>query len=276
MLINESYFIGPLTIAQLGQQDVVDHLNVFINTMEPEILRAALGYDLYEALIAGIDVGSDETIDEKWLNLLNGSPFTSCSGIKKKWVGLAGGENTQTVSSTTPEPLTITAGVTAGFSGRSFTKASLANWNLSLEVQDTGTVERGVVWDYVTGGGVQMLDEDYEIQPGEVWIIHYLSKRLTINNTSQSVYTSPLAGLIYAAYMTDLAKITTGSGYKQSKSENADFINPAQFICAAHNQAVRDFHVLWDFLDVNKADYAEYDSAQIDRCYFKTINPFGI
>lgn len=91
MILDKSYFIGPLVIAQLGQKEVVDNLNAFINRFEPEVLQAALGYDLYEAFKEGIDVGSDEEIDEKWNNILNGCVFTSTCGRKRKWVGLTGG-----------------------------------------------------------------------------------------------------------------------------------------------------------------------------------------
>jgi hypothetical protein len=46
-LIDTSYFIGPLTVAQLGQQSVQNNLNLFISRAEPQFLEAALGYDLW-------------------------------------------------------------------------------------------------------------------------------------------------------------------------------------------------------------------------------------
>ena len=51
MLIDSSYFLGPLTIAQLGQQSVIDDLNNFIDRFEPVIMEAALGYDFYQIFL---------------------------------------------------------------------------------------------------------------------------------------------------------------------------------------------------------------------------------
>ena len=92
MLLDKSYFIGSLTIAQLGQKAVVDSLTVFINNIEPEILQAALGYDLYTAFKEGLEVGSGEEIEQRWLDLRDGVMFTNISGYKRKWKGLANDE----------------------------------------------------------------------------------------------------------------------------------------------------------------------------------------
>ncbi len=90
MLINKTYFIGPLSLPQLGHSAVLNNLNKFIQRFEDEILIAALGYDLYKALIDAIDaLGSDEELPEKWNNLLNGCVYTTQSGIKKVWGGIA-------------------------------------------------------------------------------------------------------------------------------------------------------------------------------------------
>lgn len=88
-LINKSYFIGPLTIAQLGHNNVVNNLTTFIERFEAEVLQAAMGYDLYKAFIDGLDVGSDEEIAQKWLDLRDGKVFTTQSSIKKQWNGIA-------------------------------------------------------------------------------------------------------------------------------------------------------------------------------------------
>jgi hypothetical protein len=178
MLLNESYFTGPLTIAQLGQQAVDDALTEIIGRVEPEVLQAALGYDLYMALIEGLDVGSDEEVDQKWLDLVNGVAFTNLSNYKNKWKGFKG---------------------------------------------------------------------------------------------------SPLAGFVWVAYMKDTAIQVTGSGFKISDSENAVHASDgAAKIAEVHNQSVRDLYILWDFLEKNKDTYTQYDTAQINRKYFRYINQFGI
>lgn len=88
MIIDSTYFKGPLTLAQLGQQSVEDNLNIFIEQYEPEFLSKSLGYALSQSLIEGIDVGSGD-IEQKWLDLLNGVQFTNTAGRARKWIGFA-------------------------------------------------------------------------------------------------------------------------------------------------------------------------------------------
>lgn len=89
MFINESYFTGPLEIAQLGQGTVVSKLRGFITENEPIVLEAALGYDFYLALkTAYDDLGSDDELATRWTELLDGVAFANVSGIRKKFAGL--------------------------------------------------------------------------------------------------------------------------------------------------------------------------------------------
>lgn len=97
MLLDESYFIGPLTIAQLGQKAVSDSLTVFINRFEPKVLQAALGYDLYQAFIDGLDVGSGEEIEQKWIDLRDGKWFDNAAGAKRQWKGFANSSTKESV-----------------------------------------------------------------------------------------------------------------------------------------------------------------------------------
>lgn len=71
-LIDSSYFIGPLTIAQLGDPIVLKNLNRFIQINEDEFMGAVLGYELYDAMTTGLKV---TTPDQKWLDLKKGSRF---------------------------------------------------------------------------------------------------------------------------------------------------------------------------------------------------------
>jgi len=92
MLTDKSYFLGLLTVPQLGQVAVLKNLNTFIERFEPEILQAALGYDLYRALMDAVEEAAESSADpllEKWDNLLNGCVFTTQMGIKKQWKGIS-------------------------------------------------------------------------------------------------------------------------------------------------------------------------------------------
>lgn len=87
MLVDESYFIGPLEIAQLGQKAVVDKVTDFINRFEPVIMEAALGYDFYQAFLTALKVNP---VEQRWKDLNNGASFTSTQLIKKRWTGFSG------------------------------------------------------------------------------------------------------------------------------------------------------------------------------------------
>ena len=50
---------------------------------------AALGYDLYKAFIDGLTPGSDEQVEQKWLDLRDGIVFTTNYSVKKAFKGFA-------------------------------------------------------------------------------------------------------------------------------------------------------------------------------------------
>lgn len=271
MLIDKSYFVGPLTIAQLGEKAVRDDLNNIINLWEPVIMEAALGYDFYQAFMEGIEVGSDETPAQRWLDLLNGVAFANLSGIKKRFVGFAGGQNSTTLLATQRDDLTIYGGVTAGFNigDNKYTDASLKGWNFQLEFFGAGTTDRGVEWNYIANGGIQLTDVDYTISPDERWVIHFTGKKVQGFSTMVgSNLRSPLAGFIYYEYMRNLFRQVTGVGVVKSESENAQVASPHQLMGDAYNAAVKQIYVLWEFLQVSTQNtdnnvYPEWDYRQV-------------
>lgn len=279
MLLDKSYFQGPLALPQLEQKESVDNLNMFINRLEPIILQAALGYDLYQDFSEGINVGSDENIETKWLNILNGCAFTTLAGRKKKWVGFAGSSNTSITTTSLPQPLVITAGITPGFAinDNKFQSPALKSWNYALEHRGIGTMLPYVEWIAMTTGGPKMVDDNYQTQAGEVWIIHYLSKKVSVVSVSSQPNTqSPLAAIIFYEVVASGEFKITASGTVKTQTENADAANPAFALSAIWNQAGRDIEILWEYLQANASDYDSYDVTQIDKCFFKPINGFGI
>lgn len=269
MLIDNSYFLGPLTIAQLGQQSVIDDLNNFIDRFEPVIMEAALGYDFYQIFLDGITVGSDETIDQRWLDLLNGVTFTNLSQIKKKFAGFAGGDNTMTVIAAQRDDLTIYAGITPGFAagGNSYSNASLSGWNFELELFGAGTLERGVDWNYKSGGGIVLTDPDYQTQYNERWVIHFTGKKVQGIQSGNQNLLSPLANFIYYEYMVNLHKQATGSGIKKSDSENSSNASPNKKLADAYNDGVKQIKLFWEFVWIDSQKetpvYPEFDYRQI-------------
>lgn len=71
-LIDTSDFVGPLTIAQIGQASVSNDLTQQINKYESEFLWAALGIELYTDFIAGLSAPSPA---QMWIDLRDGKVF---------------------------------------------------------------------------------------------------------------------------------------------------------------------------------------------------------
>jgi len=84
MIIDSTYFIGDINLAQLGQLAVQENLQGFIDKYEPIILQELLGYQLYTDFIAGL---GEDPIQQKWLDLRDGAIYTGRNGLTK-WIGL--------------------------------------------------------------------------------------------------------------------------------------------------------------------------------------------
>ena len=85
--IDSTYFVGPLTIAQLGQPTVVSKLNDMIDQYQLELVQAALGYELAEKFLANIE---DPAPEARFTDLKVGKVFTTSYGRQAKWVGFQG------------------------------------------------------------------------------------------------------------------------------------------------------------------------------------------
>lgn len=112
-LIDESYFQGPLYIAQRGQNSVAADIQNYIARYQDEFLTAALGFDLMTDLYNGIGESQDLTdLSSPWQQLVNGDTFKNTSGWwpafysgslhrtplynnnqNMKWFGFAAGAN---------------------------------------------------------------------------------------------------------------------------------------------------------------------------------------
>lgn len=84
MLIDKTYFVGELHIAQLGNESVENVLNIFINKRENEYLRFALGYSFSKTAKEGMTAAEPES---KWSDLKNGAEYTDAYGDLQYWPG---------------------------------------------------------------------------------------------------------------------------------------------------------------------------------------------
>lgn len=68
MIIDSTYFIGEINIAQLGQPHVVENLQIFIDKYEKKYLQKVLGKELTDLFLAGL---KENPVIERWTNLLD-------------------------------------------------------------------------------------------------------------------------------------------------------------------------------------------------------------
>ena len=83
-LIDYTYFIRELSLPQAANVEGRAVINSFIDKYEPKLLTAALGADLYAALVAGL---AEETPLAIWTDLMTGKDYIY--NLKSyRWTGL--------------------------------------------------------------------------------------------------------------------------------------------------------------------------------------------
>lgn len=305
-LINPSYFIGPLTIAQASSQvAVMNNLNLFIARAEPQLLEAALGYDLYQDFITGLQ---QTVIDPKWLALRDGVTFRSVTSWSGWYTGFTWfnryyflnsrrsmhfpGFAPSTSFSQVGNPLqqinlvcgnptgNPTAGVPNPVPGtKVFTWSGLAGATYSIERRQYGTMIVGI--DYSLSNNNQTITL---LKPGdlfgnaEVFILKF--SQVSPSGTPSASYVSPIAGYVYYLWVRDQVTMNTGVGVVKSVPENATSANPSWRMKDAWEQMAQDIFILWQYLEsafiADPTTYPSYDRTKINYAFFQPINVFGI
>lgn len=83
-LIDKTYFVGEINIAQLGQLSVQERLAVFISQHEVQYMRAVLGYAFAKLAYTGM---TETNPDARWNDLKTGAEYTDAKGILQYWDG---------------------------------------------------------------------------------------------------------------------------------------------------------------------------------------------
>lgn len=305
-LIDTTYFVGPLTIAQLGQPAVADNLTLFINRAEPQILEAALGYDLWQDFLTGLQ---QPVIDPRWLALLNGVQFTSVSNWPNWYAGFSmynwyywlnsqrsmyfpGFATQQSFVPNTPlsPQITLIAGNATGnptpkwpnpvVGANSYTYSGLANATYTINRRGVGPLIEGI--DYALSNNNQMFTL---LAPGDKWgngdvlILNLVSANNVGAPSNQ--YVSPIAGYVYYLWVRDQISIDTGAGVVQPNPENASRANPGWRMVDAWKQMAMDIFKLWQYLEAMYIQegpnyYASYDRTKINYAFFQPLNTFNI
>lgn len=90
-IIDASYFIGEINIAQVDTPAVNSKLTLFINKYVPLILDELLGYSVAKEFLAAVAAAPGVPLATKWSDLLNGKIY-EVGGVEYKWQGFANAE----------------------------------------------------------------------------------------------------------------------------------------------------------------------------------------
>lgn len=246
-LIDYTYFTGPVSIPNTDKDYVQDRLNEFINKYEPEYLKKVLGYDLWKAFMAGL---AEPTVDQKWLNLLNGAEYTWYNKTRK-WIGFVPLIDGGSISISNADVIKLVAD-----RGQSNDPVSgqpvitlpdeFTNVDISVEERGTGTID-----EYTIVGNQLTLESN--ITPGQTF---FLKKGSSITvGVADLLKQSPIANYVYWKWMEDQTTQTVGIGEAAAKAENSMLVSPATKMVRAWNEMIDWNKDLFGFLYTNKETY---------------------
>lgn len=262
MLIDKTYFQGPLYLAQLTQADNVANLNWFIKLNEPKILKSVLGYALYKAMLAGL---AEVVVLQKWTDLLYGAEYTRPNGRPDKWPGIITYTDGVTIGNYIPSDrfyIVDGPGATDPASGQNQLRdVFLKNNGASYRVVERGTGTLKPTTEYtlvdVPGG----FNKAVNFTPGGVYTVEFTKAIplpapavVAVSDAVQSF----LANFIFYEYMENEAVAITGAGKKAIAAINAQVNTDAVKEVTAWNEGVNMVRMLKEFLQVNRVNYPEY------------------
>lgn len=263
-LIDISYFVGDITIPNTDQVPVAERVNWYIGKYEQEFLRKILGYALYKAFIADLNVTAPATPSQRMLDILYGKEYTNLQGYLTQWRGLIMTDNpvfNMAGGYVYKPPITITGGSTPGFS--SGVSAVIfngmngtPNWRGWDPIFFRGApMEKDVdySWDKETGEWALLVNND-KVGLNEKFFVSFELRTDPIVSTDIMPNQSPIANYVYYWYRRAVATQDTGIGEVRTKAENADNQNPNQKMATAWNEMSCRVGEFVEFMDANSAN----------------------
>lgn len=295
-LIDHTYFTEDIFIPGLETEGILEKVQSYIEHNEPVFLRDVLGYELWLALKEGLEA---ETPSQKWIDLRDGAEYTNYSGYKTIWPGLtgrfgqtgfAGGQ--PVVSAIARYQYKVGRGESEGTLGDGRYWAdpadgsdTLIDERLSSATKDQLQVHEAGYgnklhseYDLRTGGGI-ILTGSKKFNINTAWFIDY---QRTVQQDSEpaedTYYTSIIANYVYCRWMKKEHTQSMRLGEVKPRLENAEQFNSGHKIVRAWNEMSDIINVLYEFLEINRETYPEWDNhskaAMLRK--FSKINQFGI
>lgn len=258
--IDASYFVGELNIPNTDQPAVLQRLTWFIEKYEPQFLLKLMGYPLYKAFLAGINVVSPAVPDIKWLNILYGAEYTDFRGDLQKWKGLVITDNpiynlSGELVYKAPQYLTagVTVGLTPGTNAATFDgTAGKEDWRGWIPILTrSGIMKPGIDYSWnATTGEMILLKLGDKFGPQEDFFAAFqLRTDAAASLIGISGSESLITNYVYTRYRKDSATQFTGIGEVIAKAENSTNVSPWKKAAHAWNEMhcwVKEFLVFME------------------------------
>lgn len=90
-LIDQTYFVADLQVANTSNDAILERLQFFIDKYEPELLQDILGYPLWRLLFLELEANEDDslaTLSTRFDKIVNGVEYIGQDDKLHKWRGL--------------------------------------------------------------------------------------------------------------------------------------------------------------------------------------------
>lgn len=279
-IIDASYFVADLTIAQKSATGVASSLDSLIVDKESELLTDLLGYELYRDLLSGLE---QPTVEQKWADLLYGKEYTDRSSILRKYMGLTSAPSSILANFYWPDDIEVEVGSgddhAPAAGTREYHNPFLTGKQFRVYRRGTGQLSANDITK-VSDGFVMTASPTAWVS-GEIFFIQFtapapLTGPATV--TTPAVKKSPIANYVYWHWLQNEATSTTGTGEKVADNQNSVNASPGNKMIRAWNQMVKWNWDLIEFLLSNGDVYPQFQNhySRIPKGILKQQNLFGI
>jgi len=264
-LIDISYFVGDLKIPNSADAAVIERVNWYIQKYEPEFLRHLLGYPLYKAFLAALNVVPPAVPDQRMISILYGTEYTDLRGYLTRWRGLIDTDNP--VFNLAGEyvykrPVYLTSGTTPGLvpgaaSATFDGTAGTDDWRGWTPIITRATIMKPGIdysWDIDTGE-LDLLKAGDKFGMAEDYFVQFQLRTDPVPSTDVSASKSLIADYIYYWYYRAAFTQSTGLGEVQINAENAVNQSPKEKSAQAWNDMSDWVHQFVAYMDtMNSTD----------------------
>lgn len=262
MVIDETYFYGPLTVANLTEENMLAYIRAQVAKYEPEFLQKLLGYELYRDMQAGL---LEVVIDSKWTDLLYGKEFTNRVGQLEMWRGLVSNPAGVIVGYKIPDDIQFETDVTVGIvSGQpSYRNAVLKNKRYRVIERVTGQLVPVSEYTAINDTDNDIYGFDLvgrNFNSNAFYTLQFIDPEpVTVAETvATTVKQSVIANYVYFHTSRDLQTQTQATGEKIIKAANSENETPIFKQVRAWNELVEICRECRRFLNANGLVYTQW------------------